>query len=110
MATVTERAGGTDEIRAQLHQIAETSGAVLALWTPIMLTQPDAATHLGDFADLHRRAVRLLAFLKKEVDSGSPLGIAQREEVVEKLVTIIQMASRQDHDLFAAASDMAPER
>ena len=103
-------AGGVEgraQIFDQLHQIAETSRAVLALWTPIMITQPDEATHLGDFADFHRRVVQLLGFLSREVKSSWPLAISQ-QEVADKLVKIIEMAAQQDHDLFEAAEGMVP--
>jgi hypothetical protein len=88
----------------ELHKIAEAAREVLALWMPIMITQPDEATHLSEFARLHRRIVQLLRFLARE--SNWPIAISE-SEVTEKLVMIIEMAAEQDHDLFQVAEQLS---
>jgi len=106
VAGVAQTPKGRREIFNELYKIAEGTREVLSRWTPIMITQPPEAGHLSDFADLYRRVVQLLRFLVREVESGWPLAIPE-QEVADKLVTIIEMAARQDHDLFEGAEEIA---
>ena len=106
---VAQTPEGRRSVFNQLHKIAEGTRQVLALWTPVMITQPEEAETLSRFADLHRRVVQLLRFLAREVESSWPLAISA-EEVADKLVRIIEMAAEQDHDLFEHADQIAALR
>lgn len=95
---------GRDLAFEQLHRIAEKTREILALWTPIMVTQPGSAKLLADFADLHRRIVRLLGILHVERASGVP---ASEPDVADRLASIILAAGEQDLALFEAAEALA---
>lgn len=100
--------GGRAKIFRELHKVVATTRETLALWTPIMVTQPDDSELLSRFADLLRREVKLLGILSVEVTAGV-VPNESPEDIGQRLASVIALAEAYDRDLFRIADDLAPD-